>query len=72
MPLWYLKETYIARFIFPSSIVARYTFLSFVKSLLKDRDSRVASLRKVCSPFFKSLVIPIISEQMPSLPDPPI
>ncbi|KAF2116791.1 cytochrome P450 [Lophiotrema nucula] len=37
MPLWYLKGTYLERFIFPRSILARYTFLSFVKALLKSK-----------------------------------
>ncbi|KAF2490392.1 benzoate 4-monooxygenase cytochrome P450, partial [Lophium mytilinum] len=38
MPLWYLKGSSIERYLFPSSIVARYKFLTFVKALLKTND----------------------------------
>lgn len=40
MPLYYLKGTFLERYLFPGSIVARYTFIAFVKSLLKDKKAR--------------------------------
>jgi len=43
MPLWFLKGTYIERFLFPGSIIARYKFLSFIKSLLKEKETEYVS-----------------------------
>ncbi|KAF2811147.1 cytochrome P450 [Mytilinidion resinicola] len=42
MPLWHLKGSFIERYLFPSSIVARYEFLAFVKNLLKTKDDEGA------------------------------
>lgn len=37
MPLYYLKNTAIDRYLFPASIVSRYRFLAFVKALLQSK-----------------------------------
>ncbi len=43
MPLYYLKNSVVDRYLFPDSIVARYTFIAFVKSLLQSKKNEKAT-----------------------------
>ena len=44
MPLYYLKNSIFDRYLFPSSIIARYTFIAFIKSLLQSKKDGQGSL----------------------------
>lgn len=48
MPLYYLKGTFLERYLFPGSIVARYTFIAFVKSLLEDKEDTGHAAERPC------------------------
>lgn len=43
MPLYYLKNTSVDRFLFAASIVSRYRFLAFVKALLQSKKDEKTS-----------------------------
>lgn len=43
MPLYFLKSSILDRHLFPSSIVARYEFIGFVRSLLQSKQDTKAT-----------------------------